>query len=110
MGVRHVSGEPRALALHVEPGSDPDAVAARWQAAEGSRAWIATRDEAIAAGFFGEVDDDVRPRIGDVLIAARKKIAYYLDPNDRGRSMIGQHGSLTPDETHIPLLRFGAFG
>jgi hypothetical protein len=23
--------------------------------------------------------------------------------------MIGQHGSLTPEETHIPLLRFGAF-
>ena len=26
-----------------------------------------------------------------------------------GRNMIGQHGSLTADETRVPLLRFGAF-
>jgi predicted AlkP superfamily pyrophosphatase or phosphodiesterase len=109
-GVRHVSGEPRCLALHLEPGADAVAVLARWQAAEGGRAWIATRDEAISAGFYGEVDPDVLPRIGDILVAARKRIAYYLDDEDRGRSMIGQHGSLTPEETHIPLLRFGAFG
>jgi hypothetical protein len=108
--VRHVSGEPRCLALHLEPGADVAAVAVRWQEAEGSRAWIATRDEAIAAGFYGAVDPDVMPRIGDVLVAARKRIAYYLEENDRGRSMVGQHGSLTPDEIHIPLLRFGAFG
>ena len=89
---------------------DADDLAARWQAAEGRRAWVATKDEAIAAGLFGTVDDDVRPRIGDVLIAARTRIAYYLDADDRGRSMVGQHGSLTPDEVAIPLLRFGAFG
>jgi hypothetical protein len=108
-GVRHVSGEPRCLALHLEYEADAAAVLARWQAAEGTRAWIATRAEVVAAGFFGEVDPDVTPRIGDIIVAARKRIAYYLDPDDRGRSMIGQHGSLTPEETHIPLLRFGAF-
>ncbi|MEO5533733.1 MAG: alkaline phosphatase family protein [Pseudolysinimonas sp.] len=108
--VRHVSGEPRCLALHLESGADAAAVLARWQTAEGGRAWIATRDEAIDAGFFGEVDDDVRPRIGDILVVARKRIAYYLDENDRGRSMVGQHGALTLDEVAIPLLRFGAFG
>jgi len=109
-GVRHVSGEPRCLALHLEPGADAAAVLARWHAAEGARAWIATRDEVIAAGFFGDVDPDVIPRIGDIVVAARKRIAYYLDARDRGRTMVGQHGSLTPDESHIPLLRFGAFG
>jgi Uncharacterized proteins of the AP superfamily len=108
-GVRHVSGEPRCLALHLEAGADADAVVARWQAAEGKRAWVATREEAIDAGFFGDVDPDVLPRIGDLLVAARARVAYYLDPADRGRAMIGQHGSLTPDETAIPLLRFGAF-
>jgi hypothetical protein len=110
VGVRHVSGEPRCLALHLEPGADAAAVLARWQAAEGGRAWIATRDEMIGAGFFGDVDPDVIPRIGDIVVAARKRIAYYLDETDRGRTMVGQHGSLTPEETHIPLLRFGAFG
>jgi len=109
-GVRHVSGEPRCLALHLEPGADAGEVLARWQAAEGRRAWIATRDEAVAAGFFGDVDRDVLPRIGDVLVAARARIAYYLDEDDPGRAMVGQHGSLTPEERDVPLLRFGAFG
>ncbi|WP_395640020.1 alkaline phosphatase family protein [Pseudolysinimonas sp.] len=108
-GVRHVSGEPRCLALHLERGAVAEDVRDRWQAAEGGRAWIATRDEAIAAGFFGDVDDDVLPRIGDVLVAARRRVAYYLDENDRGRGMVGQHGSLTPEEMAVPLLRFGAF-
>ena len=72
-------------------------------------AWIATRTEAIEAGWFGQVAPEVLPRIGDVLVAARKRVAYYADPEDRGRMMIGQHGSLSPDETNIPLLRFGAF-
>ena len=109
-GVRHVSGEPRCLALHLEPGASLEAVRDRWQAAEGGRAWIATRDEVIEAGFFGAVDPAVLPRIGDVIVAARKRVAYYVDPDDRGRGMVGQHGSLTPDEVAIPLLRFGAFG
>lgn len=108
-GVRHVAGEPRCLQLHLEKGVDPDAVAALWRDREGARAWVATRDEAIDAGWFGTVDDAVRPRIGDVLVAARKRFAFYADPSDSGRKMVGQHGSLTREETEIPLLRFGAF-
>lgn len=109
-GVRHVSGEPRCLALHLESDADPAEVLARWERSEGARAWVATRDEAIGKGFFGEVEPAVLPRIGDILVAARKRVAYYIDPADRGRGMIGQHGSLTGDETAVPLLRFGAFG
>ena len=109
VGVRHVTGEPRCLQLHLEPGVDADELADRWRAAEGSRAWIATRAEAVDAGWFGTVDSDVLLRIGDVLIAARRPLAYYVDPADRGRSMVGQHGSLTRDELTIPLIRFGAF-
>jgi len=108
-GVRHVAGEPRCLQLHLEAGERADEHAERWRLAEGSRAWVATRAEAIDAGWFGEVAPEVLPRIGDVLVAARKRVAYYADPDDRGRRMIGQHGSLSPDELNIPLLRFGAF-
>lgn len=109
LGVRHVAGEPRCLQLHLEPGESVDHHAERWRVHEGDRAWIATRAEAIEAGWFGEVAPEVLPRIGDVLVAARKRIAYYVDPEDTGRRMIGQHGSLSPDEMTIPLLRFGAF-
>lgn len=107
-GVRRIGGEPRFVHLYVESGAG-DVVAARWRELEGGRSWIATREEAIAAGWFGEVDDEVGPRIGDVLVAARRPIAYYPDALDRGRSMIGQHGSLTPAERAVPLRRFGAF-
>ena len=58
-GVRHVAGEPRCLQLHFEPEAS-DAVRAAtleaWRAAEGDRAWVVTRDEAVAAGWFGAVD------------------------------------------------------
>lgn len=110
-GVAGIGGEPRLLHLYVEDGVAAEAVAERWRAVEGERSWIATRDEAIGAGWFGPaVDPAVAPRIGDVLVAARKRIAYYdgRDPLRTGRNMVGQHGSLTAEETRVPLLRFGA--
>lgn len=111
-GVRHVGGEPRCLQLYVEPDLAQDArdrLVEAWRAAEGHRSWIATRREAIDAGWFGPVDPAVEPRIGDLLVAARKGIAYYREADERGRSMIGQHGSWSPDETQVPLARFGVF-
>lgn len=111
--VQAVGGEPRFLHLYTSPEGDPGAVAARWRESEDDRAWVATRDEAFAAGWFGpEIDPVVVPRIGDVLVAARKRVAYYdsRDASMAGREMVGQHGSLTPEETRVPLLRFSAFG
>lgn len=111
-GVQDIGGEPRMLHIYVEQGA-ADEVAGRWREAEEDRSWVATRDEAVAAGWFGpSVDAEVLPRIGDVLVAARKRIAYYdsRDAARAGRSMVGQHGSLTPAETRVPLLRFGAAG
>jgi hypothetical protein len=110
IGVRAVAGEPRCLQLHLDDGVEPHAVADAWRDREGRRAWVATRAQAIEAGWFGHVDDEVALRIGDVLVAARDRVAYYTDPDDRGRRMIGQHGSLSPDELTIPLLRYGAWG
>ncbi|MDQ0896011.1 alkaline phosphatase family protein [Agromyces ramosus] len=112
--VRHVGGEPRCLALYVEPGLGDDATAALvdgWRAAEGHRAWVLSRDEAIDAGLYGPVAEEVRPRIADVLIAARSSIAYYdrREHDRRAEAMIGQHGSLSDDETRVPLVRGGAF-
>lgn len=115
-GVRFVAGEPRCLQLHFAPDAPSavrEAVREAWKAEEGHRAQVVTREEAIAAGWFGgAADDRVAPRIGDLLIAARKAIAYYdvRDANSSGRTMVGQHGSHSPEETAVPLLRFGAFG
>lgn len=114
-GVRFIAGEPRCLQVHFDPSVDREhraRVVERWRATEGHRAWIATREEAIAAGWFGDlVAPEVEPRIGDLLVAARRNIAYYDSRVTvrSGRSMIGQHGSFSPAETAVPLLRFGAF-
>lgn len=109
--VRILGGEPRMLHLYAEDGRADD-VLRRWQDAEGGRSWVMSRDEAVAAGLFGEiVDAEVLPRIGDVLVAARAAVAYYDDrePDKRPQSMIGQHGSLTDQERVVPVVRLGSF-
>lgn len=109
-GVSLIGGEPRMLHLYTEPGRT-DAVAATWREREHARAWVMTRDEAVDAGLFGRVADEVRERIGDVIVAARGRYAYYDDreADKRPQSMVGQHGSLTDEERTVPLLRLGAF-
>ena len=114
-GIRHVGGEPRFLSLYLDPGLDAaerSRLVAGWREAEEHRAWVLERDEAIDAGLYGPVVADVvRPRIGDVLVAARAGVAYYdrREPNRQAEAMIGQHGSLTDEETRVPLIRAGAY-
>lgn len=113
-GVRFIAGDPRCLQLHFErelPQQEREGLIRRWREAESSRAWVATREEAIAANWFGEVSAEVAPRIGDLLVAARKAIAYYdgRATSTHGQAMVGQHGSWSPEELRVPLLRFGAF-
>ncbi|WP_159500780.1 alkaline phosphatase family protein [Microbacterium sp. 18062] len=109
-GVAAIGGEPRMLHLYAEPGA-ASAVRAAWSG-EQEQAWIMSRGEAIGAGLFGAlVDPGIRDRIGDVLVAARAQIAYYdgrlVDTS--AQNMVGQHGSLTPEERIVPLLRLGCF-
>lgn len=113
-GIRHIAGEPRCLQLHFEPDlstTERDSLVARWRDAEESRAWVATRAEVIESGWLGAVDPAVEPRLGDLFVAARKAVAYYdgRTATSSARAMVGQHGSLSPAELRVPLLRFGAF-
>jgi hypothetical protein len=115
-GVRHVAGDYRCVQLHLEPGAtagDVERLARLWHEAEDDRAWVATREQAVAAGWFGPdgVDAEVLPRIGRVLIAARSQVAYFdtRSTTKRNWAMVGQHGSFSPDETRVPLIGFGAF-
>lgn len=110
-GVAHLGGEPRMLHVYLEEGRDAAEAAAVWAAESGRTAEVATRQEAIAGGLFGEVAEEVAPRIGDVLVAARGMWAFYDDRLDdkRPQAMIGQHGSVSPEEITVPLLRLGAY-
>jgi len=110
-GVEHVGGEPRCLQLYFGADADRAATITAWHESEDSRSWVVTRQEAIAAGWFGDVRPEVEGRIGDLIVAARKQIAYYQSTSSpRSMAMIGQHGSWSAAEVRVPLLRFGAFG
>ncbi|MGC5223138.1 alkaline phosphatase family protein [Micromonospora sp. DT81.3] len=111
-GVAHIGGEPRLLHIYLDEGEDAAGAALRWETVSGATADVATRSAAVAAGIFGpDVDDEVLPRIGDVLVAARGTWAFYDDrlTDKRPQLMVGQHGSTSPEETVVPLLRLGAF-
>jgi hypothetical protein len=103
-GVRVVAGEPRARYVHAEPGAEED-VLARWRELLGDRAWVASRDDAVASGVFGPVDDAVAARIGDVVALARGSWALVTPEREPGPSRLtAYHGSLTATELAIPLL------
>ena len=90
--------------MHAEPGAAAD-VLDRWRAVLGERAWVATRDEAIASGVFGPVDDALAARIGDVVALARGSWALTAPEQEPGPSRLAAyHGSLTATELAIPLL------
>jgi hypothetical protein len=104
-GVTDIGGEARARHIYVAPGAADD-VLATWRATLTDRAWVASRDEAIAAGWFGErVTDATRRRIGDVIAAARGSIGLLRQTVEPFESaLIGHHGSLTSAEQDVPLL------
>jgi hypothetical protein len=104
-GVEAIGGEVRARHVYVADGAEADVLAA-WRDTLGDRAWVVSREEAIAAGWFGErIGDAVRPRIGDIVAAARGSagvVRRLVEPLES--ALIGQHGSLTTAEQLVPLL------
>ncbi|TVT21007.1 alkaline phosphatase family protein [Amycolatopsis acidiphila] len=103
-GVRVIAGEVRARHVYVVDGARDDVLAA-WRSELRDCAWVATRDEAIDGGWFGpRVSDRVRPRIGDIVVAARDRFGMLRRTNEpMESSLIGQHGSLTTAEQLVPL-------
>jgi hypothetical protein len=108
-GVEHTAGEPRMVQLHFAPDASEsvrEATTAAWRAAFGDQAWIVRRREAIEAGWFGDVDPAVLPRIGELLVAAHGPVALYDGRRAAPAAfeMVGHHGSPTRAEREVPLL------
>ncbi|MDO5710382.1 MAG: alkaline phosphatase family protein, partial [Micrococcales bacterium] len=104
-GVRHVAGEARTPQLFCVPGAVDDVVAA-WRETLGDRAWVKRRAEVEQLNWFGPVNERVRPRIGEIVVAMRGLNAVVDSRSQRPEliSLLGLHGSLTEDEVAIPLL------
>ncbi|QKV92147.1 alkaline phosphatase family protein [Streptomyces sp. NA02950] len=109
-GVALLGGEGRARHVYAVPGAAGDVLAV-WREVLGDRMWVAGRDEAIEAGWFGRpgdgggVDERVYRRIGDVVAAAAADVAIVASESEPKESaMVGLHGSMTPVEQLVPLL------
>lgn len=112
-GVRHIGGEPRMLHVYLEPDADAVAVLDAWRRGSEGDADVLSHAEVMAAGLYGSsVTDDAADRIGDLVVISRGNRAFYdgTAEDQRSRGMVGQHGSLTPEERQVPYIRRGAFG
>ncbi|GHH20387.1 alkaline phosphatase family protein [Streptomyces rubradiris] len=106
-GVALLGGEGRARHVYAVPGAENDVLAV-WREVLGEQFWVASRDEAIAAGWFGRpgaCDERVYPRIGDVIAAAHDDVLIVASEREPKESaLVGNHGSMTPAEQLVPLL------
>jgi hypothetical protein len=103
-GVVLLGGEARFRHLYCAGGA-VESVVDTWRATLGDRAEVLTRDEAFARGWFGDVAPGVRPRIGDVVVAARGTTAVLSSRDFPYEArLVGMHGSLTPEEMLVPVL------
>jgi len=104
-GVALFGGEARARHLYTEPGAADDVLAA-WLDRLGDRAWVASREQAVAEGWFGpEVPAMMLPRIGDVVVASYGDLAVVARRSEPHESaLVGMHGSMTAEEQLVPLL------
>jgi hypothetical protein len=104
-GVALVTGEPRVRYLHTIPGAHDDVLSA-WRTVLADAATVVSRDEAVAAGWFGPVPESHLQRIGDVVAICRDTWVLHASAHEpkRLRDMIAYHGSNTATEMEIPLL------
>jgi hypothetical protein len=104
--VELVAGEPRALHVHLTPGTDAEGVRDRWRDRLGDAALVVTRADAVADGWFGPVRDEMAPVVGDLVVAMRGR-ATIVDSRTQtpeAIALVGVHGSLTPTEMMVPWL------
>ncbi|GGO03618.1 alkaline phosphatase family protein [Microbispora rosea subsp. aerata] len=104
-GVLMLGGEPRARHVYTSPGA-AGAVLETWREVLRGRAWVVTREEAVAAGWFGRgVRREWLGRIGDVVAVPYGECVIVASAGEPVEtSMIGYHGSLTPAEQNVPLV------
>lgn len=109
-GIDRWAGEPRCLHLYLH--ETESGVADELSAWVGDRGVVLSREEASHRGVFGVVTEDNRYRVGDLVVFAEDRFVFYDEATSPGPSyqMVGQHGSLTAEETTIPMVPLGAWG
>ncbi|GAA4110175.1 alkaline phosphatase family protein [Enteractinococcus coprophilus] len=107
--IAHTAGEPRMVQLHFDPKATEaqrEKTQNAWVRRFGEQAWVVTRQQAIDAGWFGTVSQNVRQRIGDLLVTGFEPVALYDGRRAAPHSfaMVGHHGAPTSAEVRVPWL------
>jgi hypothetical protein len=110
-GVIGWAGEPRAPQLYFDDTVARDDAKDVWSESLGSAARIMTREQIIDEEWMGPVHQDVRERLGDLVIACVESLVVYRESisSPTAMAMVGQHGSLTSREREIPIIPLGAW-
>ena len=104
-GVRHLGGEPRCIQLYTLEGAAED-VAEVWRERVGGRARVLPREQVIAEGWFGPVEQRVAGRIGDIVVAMNDSFAVVHSGLMRPElvRLLGLHGSTSDVELAVPVV------
>lgn len=104
-GVRQIAGEPRVRHIHTVPGAEADVLAA-YRETLGKVAWVGTRAEAVATGWYGPFAPGHAERLGDVMVICEGDWSLQATAHEpeRASRLIGYHGARTRIEMEIPLL------
>ncbi len=99
-----LGGEPRARHLYVRGGSEID-VLTQWREFFGGSVELFLKQDAIAAGLFGElVTENSFDRLGDVIAVPNGDLVLIEPEKEKQQlAMVGHHGGLTAAELDIPL-------
>jgi hypothetical protein len=81
---------------------------ATWSELLNGRAEVRSRDDAVAAGMFGNVRPDHLARIGDVVVNCLGDTAVLASAHEPPEvaQLVGFHGAGNPVEMAIPLITF----
>ena len=102
--IERQSGEARFRWLHARPGAAVELHAAAVEAF-GDLAWIRTLDDIESECWLGpRLGMAARSRLGDVALVARERVAFRDPAEVMSITLIGRHGSVTPDEMLVPAV------
>lgn len=102
-----VTGEPRLRHLYVREGAAASVIS-RWREVLGERFTVLSREELVDSAWLGAVEEAAADRIGDVVVIAEENWMLTSHTDARVSSLLGQHGSWTPEEMDIPALLLGS--
>lgn len=107
-GIQFFGGDTRSSYIYLtDPESADNALS---ELEEYSYALNAFRtQDLLAAGWFGNVGFEAKSRLPELVLQARNNFTLYHSKFSKQRAfdMVSHHGSASPGEMQIPLIRFG---